>query len=107
MYRYLAIAVIVVFTAGLFVFGYPLRPGSAGPAFAERNQGESARCFEIGVLDSYLQCMFWDTPRLASVDLVETVVGRLNEIMFPNGYAFIVGLLMFLILACWMIIMMR
>lgn len=106
MYRYVAITAIVTFVTVLFITGYPLRPESLQADYAVKNPGETARCFEIGNADNFLECMFWDSPRLDKTQLVQTVVERLNQNISTGGYLFIGGLILFLLIACYLIIAM-
>ncbi len=73
----------------IFILGYPIVSNS--------NSGVTERCFAIGNLASYLSCLLTSGQALRGFGLSETVISRLNSVLFPFGYLFSIALIGILI----------
>lgn len=97
------ILLVMLFVGLAFLIGFPLTKAGGEEGYADSHPLQSSRCFVIGDSNGYLTCLTEASPRLWGIDLIKTAGHRLNLVVYPFGYLFLISLGMFLVLACILI----
>lgn len=92
MFKILTIVIVAVFILVSVGVGYALVPEKASSDSTEIYQLHTARCFEIGSLRSYAKCTINGKARLSGLDLIDTIVQRINRVLYPFGFLLIISL---------------
>ncbi|MHB8860103.1 MAG: hypothetical protein ACYC6Z_11595 [Thermoleophilia bacterium] len=103
MSKRVRIILVLLFVSLAFLVGFPLTKEGGEEGYADSHPQQSARCFIVGDTNGYITCLTDAMPRLWGIDLIKTAGHRLNLVLYPFGYLFIISLGMFVALACILI----